>query len=94
MFLRVVVQICYALLIIMEALLSLRFILKLFNVPGTVPIVAWLYGGTDPLLYPLRGIVPDAFVFLGFTIETITLLALFIITVFAYAAYEIIKALS
>lgn len=94
MLFRFLAQIVYTILVIIETLLSLRFILKLINIGNQVGIIAWLYNTTDKLLRPFLGIVSDSVVFWGFTIELTTLLVLFILSVISYAVYEIIKAYS
>lgn len=94
MLFRFLAQIIYTFLIIIETLLSLRFILKLINVGNQVGIIAWLYNTTDKILSPFIGIVSDSVNFFGFTIELTTLLVLFILSIISYAVYEIIKAYS
>ncbi|MFZ6022281.1 MAG: hypothetical protein ACOYT9_02305 [Patescibacteria group bacterium] len=94
MLFRFLAQIVYTILVIIETLLSLRFILKLINIGNQVGIIAWLYITTDKILRPFLGIVTDSVVFWGFTIELTTLLVLFILSVISYAVYEIIKAYS
>jgi len=93
MFLKVVFQILYTLLIFIESLLSIRFILKLIGASASVPLVNWIYSATNVILSPVRGIVIDSISFWGITIEISTLLMLFFLTLIAYGFYEIIKAL-
>lgn len=92
MLFRILAQIGYTFLIILEALLSIRFVLKLFNIPGTALIVHWLYSFTDKVLAPFVGIIPFSVNVFGFTLELTTLLVLFFISLASYALYEIIKA--
>jgi uncharacterized protein YggT (Ycf19 family) len=94
MLFRFLAQIGYTFLVIVETLISLRFILKLINVQPVAKIVAWLYSITDKMLSPFTGIVPESVKFLGFTIELTTLLVIALISLCAYALYEIIKAYS
>ncbi len=93
MILKVVFQILYILLIFIESLLSIRFILKLIGATSGVPLVSWIYSFTDVILSPIRGITTDSFSFWGITIEIGTLLMILLLTLLAYAFYEIIKAL-
>jgi hypothetical protein len=93
MFIRLIVQIAYTFLVIVDTLLSIRFVLKFINIPAKAPIVVWLYDLTDKILYPFVGILSQNHLnFLGFTIELTTLLVLFLITICSYALYEIIRA--
>lgn len=94
MLFRFVAQLAYTLIIIMETLLSLRFILKLINVQPVAKIVIWLYSTTDKLLSPFAGLAPETFKIFGFTVELTTLLVIALLTFISYALYEIIKAYS
>lgn len=92
MLFRFIAQIGYTILIVIETLLSLRFILKFINIGDSAQIIKWLYTFTDKILFPFMGIVPDSSKFLGFTIEWTTLLVILVITICGYALNEIIKA--
>jgi uncharacterized protein YggT (Ycf19 family) len=39
--------------------LGLRVVLKLFGANGETPIVSWVYGITERLIYPFSGIFPN-----------------------------------
>ncbi|WKZ24102.1 MAG: YggT family protein [Candidatus Dojkabacteria bacterium] len=94
MLFRFLAQIGYTLLIVIETLLSLRFIFKFLNISGNNRLVGWLYNTTDKAIAPFQGIVPESVSILGFTLELTTMLALFVLMLIAYALYEIIKAYS
>jgi len=94
MLFRFLAQIGYTFLIIVETLISLRFVLKLINVQPVAKIVVWLYDITDSILAPFAGIVPESIKILGFTVELTTLLVIALVSLCAYALYEIIKAYS
>ncbi|WKZ30003.1 MAG: YggT family protein [Candidatus Dojkabacteria bacterium] len=93
MFLQIVFQILYVIVIILESLLSIRFVLKLLGANANVGIISWLYNLTETILSPLRGVIMDEVTLWGITIELTTLLVIFILTLIAYALFEIIKAL-
>lgn len=93
MFLQIVFQILYVIVIVIESLLSIRFVLKLLGANASVGIISWLYGITEAILSPLRGVIMDQVTLWGITIELTTLLVIFILTLIAYALFEIIKAL-
>ena len=44
---------------VLEVLLLLRFILKLFGANAQQPLVSGLYGITEPLVRPFQGIFPE-----------------------------------
>jgi uncharacterized protein YggT (Ycf19 family) len=54
-----VTRIVTLLFTVLEVLLLLRFILKLFGANATQPLVSWLYGVTEPLVRPFQGIFPE-----------------------------------
>lgn len=92
MLLKLIAQIGYTVLVILEMLLSLRFVLKFINVPAQAKLVVWLYSITDKILSPFMGIVTESVKLWGFTIDLTTLFAIFILSIFSYGLYEIIKA--
>lgn len=69
---------------IVEFLLSLRIILKLFGASPTAPFVSWIYETTQPLLVPFIGAFPSPRLEGGFIIEFSSLFALI---VFAFIGY-------
>jgi len=44
---------------VLETLLLLRFVLKLFGANANQPLVSGLYGITEPLVRPFQGIFPE-----------------------------------
>lgn len=93
MVLQIVFQVLYVIVILIESLLSIRFILKLIGANASVGLISWLYSVTDTILTPLRGVIVDQVSLWGITIELTTLLMIFLLTLVAYALFEIIKAL-
>ena len=69
---------------IVEFLLSLRIVLKLFGASQSAPFVAWIYETTQPLLFPFIGAFPSPRLEGGFIIEFSSLFALI---VFAFIGY-------
>lgn len=94
MVLKIIFQVLYVGTIFIEVLLSIRFILKLIGANAAVPLISWIYGVTGVFLSPVRGIILDEFKVFGITIELVTILMIFLLTLVAYALFEIIKALS
>lgn len=69
---------------IIETLLGLRFIFRLFAANSTAPFVNWLYDVTDVLISPFRGIFASP-VLEGRSIFDITTLIAMIIYALAFA---------
>lgn len=44
---------------VLEVLLLFRFVFKLAGANAAQPLVAWLYGLTEPLVRPFQGIFPE-----------------------------------
>lgn len=78
---------------LVEILLVLRFVLKLFAANPGAPFVAWVYETTRPLLQPFLFAFPTPSVGGGFTLEFTTLFALFVYALAGYLIQELLEAL-
>lgn len=78
---------------IIEVLLGLRFIFRLFGANPASPFVRWLYETSQPLLRPFDNIFPVPVIDGGFVIEFSTLVAIIIYMLIGYLLLEIIKAI-
>ena len=78
---------------LIEGVLGLRIILKLFGSSTIAPFVRWIYETTDQLLTPFSGMFPAPKLTGGFVIEFSSLFALIVYSVIGYLAAEIIKSL-
>ncbi len=75
---------------LVEGLLSLRIILKLFGASTTAPFVSWVYETTQPLLNPFANMFPSPQISGGFVLEFSSFFALMI---YAFIGYVITQAL-
>ena len=82
-------QVIWLLLSIFEALLALRFILKLIGANPASPFAVALYGFTGLFLYPFAGLIgtPAAG---GMVLEISTLIAMLVYGLIAWAVERII----
>jgi hypothetical protein len=82
-------QVVWLLLTIFEALLALRFVLKLIGDNPASPFAAVLYGFTDLFLFPFAGLIgtPAAG---GMVMEISTLIAMLVYGLLAWAVERII----
>ena len=78
---------------LIEGLLGLRIILKLFGASTVAPFVRWMYETTDSLLTPFSGMFPAPKLTDGFLIEFSVLFALIIYATIGYLAVEILETL-
>lgn len=74
--------------------LGFRFLFKLFGANAKAPFVDWLYGTTEPLLNPFRGIFPTAELQGRYEVEFTTLVALLMYMFIGYLLIQLIVALS
>ena|SRR5438105_10354162 len=81
-------------LLVVEALLALRFVLKLFAANSTVGFVQWVYNMSAPLLQPFRGIFSTT-VFQGrYVLELTTIFAMIIYAVLGLILAALIEAVT
>lgn len=75
---------------LVETILALRVILKLFGARAGVPFVNWVYKTSAPLLYPFEGMFPSPELEGGFVIE---FSALFALIIYSFAGYFLIQSI-
>lgn len=78
---------------LVQVLLGLRFVLKLFGARTAAPFVRWIYEMSDGLIAPFRGMFPSPEIARPFVIEFSTLFALIIYSVVGYLILELIGRL-
>lgn len=77
-------------LMITEAILGLRFVLRLLGASSGAPFVRWVYETSQPLIQPFTGMFPSPVLDGRFVFEFITLFALVIYALIAYLIVELI----
>lgn len=80
-----------AIISLVELLISLRIILKLFGASTAAPFVRWVYETTEPLLQPFIGMFPSPNLTGGFVLE---FSAIFALLVYAFIGYMLLEVLS
>jgi uncharacterized protein YggT (Ycf19 family) len=78
---------------VLDVLIGLRFVLKLFGASAASPFVSLVYGVSAPLVAPFRGIFPVAGQS-GFVFEPASLVALAIYPLIALGIVSLIRILS
>ncbi|MCR4279942.1 MAG: YggT family protein [Candidatus Komeilibacteria bacterium] len=76
---------------VIEILIGLRIILKLFGASTGAGFVQWVYETTQPLLTPFLGMFPSPRLEGGFVLEFSALFALIVYGLLAYLLSEIIR---
>ncbi|WP_349408341.1 YggT family protein [Pseudalkalibacillus sp. SCS-8] len=73
---------------IIEALILLRIILKLFGANPYTPFVQWIYNMTMPLLSPFRNIFPSPVIQGRYELE---LTSIFALIVYGFLSYFLVQ---
>jgi uncharacterized protein YggT (Ycf19 family) len=76
---------------LVELIISLRIVLKLFGASQQASFVQWVYETSEPLLQPFIGMFPSPNVSGGFVIE---FSALFGLLVYAFLGYILLDVLN
>ncbi len=79
---------------IVEFLVLLRIILKLFAANPNTPFVAWVYETTRGLIWPFLGMFPAPTLDNGFVIEFSAIFALIVYAIVGYFITELIRYIS
>lgn len=79
---------------LIELIIGLRIILKLFGANPDTPFVAWINAVSDSLIYPFQGIFPSPVLSGGFVLEVSAIIALLVYALIGYILGEIIAFIS
>jgi hypothetical protein len=90
MFIRSMLLLINVVFTVIEGLLGLRFLLKLFGANGATDFVRWIYETSQPLLTPFQGSFPSPAIERGFVIEFSTLFALIVYGLIAWLLAELL----
>ncbi|MFD2637991.1 YggT family protein [Piscibacillus salipiscarius] len=69
---------------LVQLILGLRIILKLFGASVSAPFVEWTYNTSEPLLHPFEGIFPTKVLDGTFVVEFSAIFAFLIYTIIGY----------
>lgn len=79
---------------LIELLIAVRIILRLFGANSAAGFVRWIYATTDPLIQPFVGMFPSPVLEGGFVIEFSAVFALIVYAFIGYLLTEIISELT
>ncbi|HEX7017305.1 MAG TPA: YggT family protein [Patescibacteria group bacterium] len=79
---------------LIELLIAVRIILRLFGANPAAGFVQWIYATTEPLLRPFIGMFPSPVLEGGFVIEFSAVFALIVYAFVGYLLSEIVAELS
>lgn len=88
---RVLSGIIQVITTLVELLLSLRIVLKLFGANPITPFTQWIYETTEPLLTPFSGMFPSPALEGVFVIEFSTLFALIVYLLAGNLLLELVR---
>ena len=78
---------------LVEGLLCVRIILKLFGASTGAPFVSWVYETTQPLLNPFSNMFPSPQISGGFVLEFSSIFALMVYAFIGYVITQAVEAL-
>lgn len=91
MIFRVLAQILYTILLLIETLISFRFIFKLLRANEKNQIVTWVYELSSIFVRPFEGIIQGNVEIGRFIVDVDAVIALIIYMILAYVVVEIMK---
>jgi uncharacterized protein YggT (Ycf19 family) len=87
-----VYRVLHLVLDLLEGLLTLRFVLKMFGANAANGFIGVLYGATDPLVAPFRGILADGTA-RRYVFEWSTILAIVVYAILVYLVIRLVTLL-
>ncbi|MDD3662042.1 MAG: YggT family protein [Candidatus Dojkabacteria bacterium] len=84
-------QVLYTILVLIETIISVRFVFRLIDANADNTIVAWVYQVSDAFVWPFQGIVTADVEIAGFFIDVDAIVALVMYMFIAFVIAEIIK---
>lgn len=88
---RFLVSLAYMITSLIQVLLGVRIVLKLFGARPAAPFVHWVYSTSEPLLTPFMGMFPSPNLRGSFVIEFSSLFALLIYAFLGYLIVDVIE---
>ena len=91
---KLIIRLIDWIIAIIEVLLGLRLVLKLFGANPDTPFVNFVYETTQPLLAPFVGIFPSQTIDPGNVLEVTTLFAIIVYAVLGYLLEELVASVA
>ena len=91
---RIVAKLFYIILLLIETIISIRFVFKLLSASADNPIVNVIYEVSDVFIAPFKGILNGDWHIGRFYIDVDALVALLVYMILAFVAIEIAKVFS
>lgn len=90
---QIIIVLSNLLINLVEGILGLRIILKMFGASTSAPFVRWIYETSQPLLTPFIGMFPSPTLTGGFILEFSALFAVMFYLFIGYVVTEVIAIL-
>lgn len=92
---KLIARIAYTALVIIEAGIIFRLAVLIFNLNQSNTYILWLMHVTNILVAPFKGVLSSEYLLIGnWSIELVSIVALFFYVILAFITVEIIKAFS
>jgi uncharacterized protein YggT (Ycf19 family) len=89
----IVSRLINAVMNVVEAIIGVHIILKLFSANSDTPFVQWIFSISEPLLRPFRGIFDDVIFQDQYVLDLSAVFALIIYSIIGYLIMTIVKAI-
>ena len=90
---KLIAKVAYMGAILVQLLVSLRFVLKFVNASPENQYSKWIFENTDLLISPFRGLVQESIEFYGFHVEIVSLVAIICLMLITSILSQMVKSL-
>ncbi len=91
--LKLIAKFAYMVAILIQLLVSLRFVLKFVNADPENQYAKWLFDNTEPLIAPFRGLVQESIEFSGFYVEIVSVVVVICLVLITSILSQMVKTL-
>ncbi len=91
---KIAAKIAYMITLLVELLLSLRFVLILVSANRENPFSKWVFDNSSPILEPFKGLVQENYEIWGFQVEFLSVVAIVCLMLIGYILRQMVKTFS
>ncbi len=92
--LKVIAKLAYMVVLLVQLLISLRFVLKFVNANPENTFSKWIFENSNPIIEPFKGLVQESYQVWGFDVEVISLVAVVCLMIVGYVLSQMVKTFS
>ncbi len=91
---QVIAKIAYMATLVVQLILSLRFVLKFVNADPKNQFSSWIFENSEPILEPFKGLVQEDYLLGNFNVELTSLVAIVCLMLIGYILSQMVKTFS